>query len=268
MVPPGDRAGVGGGGRARQPVVRAVGGPALLRRSPDPVPRATVSRALGQVHPARLRARPRGRAPGADGRHDLPSGAQSQPGRAQEHPALGQRRPPAADRPATLDRLVLQLPEHHGRPLPPQRKATGDAPRPAGARPEPAGAVRSNLGQRPPRVQPRLWGRGGARGRSRPGGPAEVPDLGVRGRARADAGGPATHLLRRPAPHGAPLGHRGDRSAPRSRSRCRGTRPSRATTTTEAAASPFRIASGGRRSRSASASSTCCCRRRSPATRA
>ena len=57
-------------------------------------------------------------------------------------------------------------------------------------------------------------------------------------------------------------------SAPRSRSRCRATLPSRTTTTTEAAASPFRIASGGRRSRSASASSTCCCRRRSPATRA
>ena len=101
VVAPGDRAGVGGGGRARQPVVRAVGGPALLRRSPDAVEGASLPRALGQVHPARLRARPRGRTPGADGRHDLPSGAQGQPGRAQEHPALGQRRPPAADRPAT-----------------------------------------------------------------------------------------------------------------------------------------------------------------------
>ena len=202
-----------GGGRlrrARQPRDPALGRAAFLRRPPDPVARASLPRPLRQVHPAGLRAGPRRRSPASGERHDLRPRAAREPGRPSEHPALGYRRPETADRPAAVDRLLLHLPQHHRRPLPPGRSGAGDDPRPAGARPAPAGTVGADLGERPARVHPRIRPRSRARGWRRARGPAEVRHLGVRCRAAADQDSPATHLLRRPAARGAAVGGRED----------------------------------------------------------
>ena len=127
-----------------------------------------------------------------------------------EHPAVGHRRAQAGDRPAAGDRLLLRLPEDHGGPLPARRKAGGHDRRRARARPEPAGPLGADLGERPTRLHPRLWSRRGpgrGRRRRRPG-QAALRHVGVRSRAAAGRVAGASRLLRRPAAARAAVGHR------------------------------------------------------------